>query len=110
VLHASAVQEHDGASARDYIGTVRWQYAKTMPDGPHEYTVKAWRPELAPAFERFCRLVLAKGMPEAWPPAPAETIYRNHYLVIGQYKYWAMGLRDDADLAQEKTVINRAAV
>lgn len=29
---------------REYIGQVRWQFAKTMPDWPHEYTVKAWCP------------------------------------------------------------------
>ena len=30
------------AAAQRHIRMVRWQYAKTMPDWPHEYTVKAW--------------------------------------------------------------------
>ena len=27
-----------------YIAKVRWQFAKTMPQWPHEYTVREWRP------------------------------------------------------------------
>lgn len=34
----------DAAGA--YIATARWKFATTMPDWPHEYTVKDWRPEL----------------------------------------------------------------
>jgi hypothetical protein len=104
------MQEEPVASARHFIKAVRWQYAKTMPDWPHEYTIKAWRPELTAAFEAFCRFILAEGSVEAWPPAPAMTIYRNHYLAIGQHKYWAMGPRGDADPIEEKTVINRTRI
>lgn len=50
----SIVEEDDVTFARNYIGEVRWLYAKTMPDWPHEYTLKAWRPELASSFEAFC--------------------------------------------------------
>jgi hypothetical protein len=32
--------------ARAYIADVRWQFAKTMPQWPHEYTVREWRTDL----------------------------------------------------------------
>jgi hypothetical protein len=32
--------------ARAYIAQVRWQYAVTVPEHPHYYTVKSWAPEL----------------------------------------------------------------
>ena len=97
-------------AARLYIAEVRWQYAKTMPDWPHEYTVKAWRADLVEAFVAFCVLILNEGAMEPWPPPPAEPIYHNHYLVLGDYKYWAMGPLGDADPVEHKTVINREFV
>jgi len=102
------VQEDDVTLARNNIGQVRWLYAKTMPDWPHEYTVKAWRPELAPSFEAFCQLVFAQGFVEPWPPPPAEVVYRNRYLVIGGWKYWSMGPHGDAAPVHARTVNNRA--
>jgi hypothetical protein len=96
-------------AARAYIEEVRWKFAVTMPDWPHEYTVKAWRPELAARFEAFCRLIKAEGVVEPWPPAPDRPIYHNHYLIIGGWKYWAMGANGDLDPPEELTVINRAA-
>ena len=89
---------------------MRWLYAKTMPDWPHKYTVKSWRPELAAQFEAFCRLVEDAGTLEAWPPAPGEPIYHNHYLVIGQHRYWAMGPLGDGNAIERKSVINREAL
>ena len=32
--------------ARAYVAGVRWQFAKTMPQWPHEYTVREWRLDL----------------------------------------------------------------
>ena len=98
----------DIEAARAYIATVRWKFAKTMPDWPHEYTVKDWRPELVAGFEEFCRLIQAEGFIEPWPPAPAQPIYHNHYLVIGEWKYWAMGNDGDRGPIEDLTVINRA--
>src|SRR4051812_980779 len=92
-----------------YIEKVRWQFAKTMPDWPHEYTVKSWRPELVTEFEAFCRLIAQEGFVEPWPPAPARAIYHNRYLVVGAFKYWAMGAHGDLDPPETMTVINRAA-
>jgi len=95
-------------AARAYIATVRWNFAKTMPDWPHEYTVKDWQPELSFAFEAFCRLIKAEGFVAPWPPASARPIYRNHYLVIDGWKYWAMGTNGDLGPVEDLTVINRA--
>lgn len=81
-----------------------------MPDWPHEYTVKAWRPDLAEEFEAFCRLILEDGEQHPWPPPPARPIYRNHYLVVGEHEYWAMGSQGDSDSVEDKTVINRTDV
>lgn len=94
--------------ARAYIAEVRWQFASTMPQWPHEYTVKSWRPELASEFEAFCRLITEQGFVEPWPPPPDRAIYHNHYLVIGEHKYWAMGDHGDLDPPEAMTVINRA--
>ena len=95
------------AEARAYIAEVRWQFARTMPDWPHEYTIKAWRPELTASFEALCRLIAATGFVEPWPPPPATAKYCNHYLVIDDHKYWAMGERGDSDPIEHKSVINR---
>ena len=99
----------DVEAARAYIAAVRWKFAKTMPDWPHEYTVKNWRPDLAADFEAFCRLIKAEGFVEPWPPQPAQPIYHNHYLVIDGWKYWAMGTDGDRGPVEGLTVINRAA-
>lgn len=95
----------NGAAA--YIAAVRWQIAKTMPDWPHEYTVKSWEPELAAKFEGFCRYIETHGTVEPWPPPPAQPIYHNRYLVVGGHKYWAMGPQGYSDAVHHKTVINR---
>lgn len=96
--------------ATAYIGEVRWQYAKTMPDWPHEYTVKSWRPELSTRFEAFCLLIQETGFVEPWPPPPATARYANTYLVIGRHTYWPMGPLGDSDPIEDKSVINRALV
>jgi hypothetical protein len=97
----------DEGCAVAYINLIRWQFAKTMPDWPHEYTVKAWRTDLEPTFTAFCQLILSDGCIEPWPPAPADAIYHNHYLVIAGHKYWAMGPLGDSDPVDGKSVINR---
>lgn len=95
-------------AARAYIEKARWKFASTMPDWPHEYTVKAWRSELVTDFEAFCLLIRTEGFVEPWPPAAATPIYHNHYLVIDGWKYWAMGSDGDRDPIEELTVLNRA--
>ncbi|MHB8536595.1 MAG: hypothetical protein ACYDCS_01015 [Candidatus Dormibacteria bacterium] len=91
------------------IDEVRWQFAKTMPRWPHEYTVKAWRPDLQGDFLSMVRLIQREGTRVPWPPPPDQPRYRSYYLTIGHLKYWAMGPNHDLDPPEEMTVINRAA-
>lgn len=94
----------------DFISSRRWTYAKTMPDWPHEYTVKSWLPQRADEFIEFCQAIHDRGIVEPWPPPPAVAIYHNHYLAIGGLKYWTMGPSGDRDPIEEMTVINRARI
>jgi hypothetical protein len=90
-------------AARNYIDAVRWQFAKTMPQWPHEYTVRSWRPDLDDTFEAFVVFIRAAGVVKPWPPDVPIPRYRLTYLDIGGWDYWTMG-EDPA----ETTVINRA--
>ena len=89
--------------AHDYIAEVRWQFAKTMPQWPHEYTVSEWRPELHDDFVAFATLIRVTGIVKPWPRDSAAPRYHHTYLEIGEWEYWTMG----APLG-ETTVINRA--
>lgn len=109
-VSASSGVSDSPSAALNFIAAVRWQYAKTMPECPHEYTVKAWRPDLVSEFVTFCQLIELEGSIEPWPPPPAVPIYHNRYLVVDGHKYWAMGPAGDGDPPDEKTVINRARV
>ncbi|PZS16719.1 MAG: hypothetical protein DLM57_09880 [Pseudonocardiales bacterium] len=96
---------HDAAR---YIDAVSWKFASTMPDWPHEYTVKEWRPELATQFKAFCSLIRRVGTVLPWPPPPDRPVYHNRYLEIGPYVYWAMGSNGDGGPVNALTVVNRA--
>ena len=89
--------------ARTYITRVRWQFAKTMPQWPHEYTVRQWCPEREVEFEAFVLLIRRIGTIKPWPPRTPR--YHHTYLTIDEWEYWTMG----APLS-ETTVINRASV
>ncbi len=89
--------------ARAYIAEVRWQFAKTMPQWPHEYTVREWRPELEPQFFEFAELIRRDGVVKPWPRDAAKPRYHLTYLELDGWEYWTMG----AAIA-ETTVINRA--
>jgi len=66
----------------DIINTSRSCFAKTMPQWPHEYVVRAWRPDKEPVFERFVILIHDQGFDS---PFLDGATYR--YLVIGGWKY-----------------------
>lgn len=70
--------------AKDYIKSVRWQYAKTYITAPHEYTVLDWKPETKQQMIDFADFILANGY--------KEQFYSKTYTVlqIGEYKYWSM--------------------
>jgi len=71
-----------------FIEGVNWQFAKTYAKTwPHEYTVRAWRPDLDAEFEFAVRYIRAQGVPEPFGN-------RTHiYLYLKGYKYWTMGRR-----------------
>ena len=89
--------------ARDYIAEVRWQFAKTMPQWPHEYTVREWRPDLEATFEAFAALTRSDGVVKPWPADSPAPRYHHRYLAIDGWDYWIM----DGPIA-ETEVINRA--
>lgn len=83
----------------DFIRTSQWRFAKTMPQCPHEYVVRQWRPDEETVFERLVMLIRERGYDDKF----FDSTYR--YLQIGGWKYWTMG----APL-NETTVINRAKI
>ena len=89
--------------SRRYVAAVRWQFAKTMPQWPHEYTVRSWRPELVAEFEAFVRLIRATGVVKPWPRDAQRPRYMHAYLMLDGWEYWAMG-----EPGGEATVINRS--
>ena len=89
--------------ARTYIAEVRWQFAKTMPRWPHEYTVREWRPDLEREFLEFVVLIHRDGVVKPWPRDAATPRYRLTYLELDGWEYWSMGAP-----VPETTVINRA--
>lgn len=97
--------EFDVTQARTYIAQVYWRFAKTMPQWPHEYTVRHWRPDLEAEFFAFVELIRRDGVVKPWPKHAQHPRYRHSYLHIDGWQYWTMGAP-----VHETTVINRAAV
>jgi len=89
--------------ARTYIAKVRWQFASTMPQWPHEYTVLNWRPELEPEFFALVSLIRSDGVVKPWPPDSAWPRYHHHYLELNGWEYWTMD-----EVLADTTLINRA--
>jgi hypothetical protein len=89
--------------ARAYIAKVRWQFAKTMPQWPHEYTVREWRQDLEREFFEFVALIRRDGIVKPWPPDVATPRYHHTYLELDGWEYWSMGVP-----IPETTLINRA--
>lgn len=91
--------------AREYIAEVRWEFAKTMPQWPHEYTVRAWRPDRDGDFSAFVELIRSAGEVRPWPKDAERHRHHNTYLAIDGWQYWTMGAPVD-----ETIIINRAHV
>lgn len=90
---------------RDYVGRVQWKFAKTMPRWPHEYTVRAWTPDLEPEFEAVVVMIREEGEVRPWPTNVASPRYHHTYLEVDGWQYWTMG-----SPIRETTVLNRARV
>jgi hypothetical protein len=81
----------------EYITSVKWQFAKTMPDNPHEYTMTEWNPDKKELFDEFVLFIRKNGY---------EGYYfqkKFMYYDFDGYKYWTMG-----NPLEETTLINRA--
>ncbi|MBL8549240.1 MAG: hypothetical protein JNJ73_04600 [Hyphomonadaceae bacterium] len=74
-----------------------WKFARTMPQWPHEYTLrKNWNGSIP--FENVVQFLRDHGRHARWGKARAKRIYWDH----DGYEYWSMG----ASLS-ETTLINR---
>jgi hypothetical protein len=82
---------------------LRWQFARTMPRWPHEYTVRHWRPDLEAELEAFEYLIREIGVVKPWPRTSKTPKYHHTYLTIEDFEYWTMGAPISVT-----TVINRA--
>lgn len=91
--------------ARAYIDAVRWRFAKTMPQWPHEYTVSKWQPELHHNFLRFVALIRTDGVVKPWPADSPIPRYHHSYLEIDGWDYWTMG-----EPVEQTELINRARI
>lgn len=91
--------------AQVFIAAVRWQFAKTMPQWPHEYTVREWQIELEQEFLDFAALIRRDGTVKPWPRDSATPRYHHAYLELDGWEYWTM-----EEVIGETTLINRAVV
>lgn len=93
------------SQASSFVSSVRWQFAKTMPQWPHEYTVSTWSRATEEQFRGFVLLVAEQGVRVPWPKPPAQPRYNHRYLFVDDWKYWFM---DDDPMVT--ILVNRAAV
>ncbi|MCW5591039.1 MAG: hypothetical protein KIS74_02970 [Burkholderiales bacterium] len=77
-----------------------WTFAKTMPQNPHEYALRARWDSSAMAWDDFVMTIRELGYTERWLDRRQYT-----YLKVGEWKYWTMG----GTLA-ETSLVNRARV
>lgn len=84
-----------------------FRFARTMPEVPHEYTVRQTsEPTANAAYDQLFERIQSEGLRELSPPRPGKKRYRNRYWYPGDgFKYWAMTTR--IELSQ---IINRTAL
>jgi hypothetical protein len=88
--------------AQKFVEAQTWHLAKTMPQWPHWYCLRAQAPDLA-AFNAFIGHIQDVGYQAEFRPANRGAWAVRWYLDIGPHHYWMM----DATL-EETTLINRA--
>ncbi len=69
---------------RKFIDSVDWQFAKTMPEIPHEYIVTDDYPEKAEEINNLIEQINKKGYTKAFYGKEYK------YLEIDGYKYWVI--------------------
>ena len=80
---------------RQFIAGAKWQYAKSMPQWPHEYTLRGWNDEHT--FEDMIHYILH------WGESRKQLHWTRVYLDVDEHYYWWMGAP-----VRRATVINRA--
>lgn len=86
------------ARARGLIAVCRWTYAKTVPEAPHEYCLRAWlSPEGQAELDWFVRLIWQHGYDGLFLGQ------RWRYLDVDGHKYWTSMTTD-----RTGQIINRA--
>ena len=91
----------DRAFLRRFIASRKWQFARTMPENPHEYTVRKWKPSAfeQARFDRFVKLLVTEGwrgkFGKRWWP----------YIDVDGYSYWTFG-----SPLENTTLINRKRI
>lgn len=83
---------------RDFIGSHRWTFAKSMPHIPHEYTLRKHARDDA-EFVRFVLHIREVGEVRPWGR------YRHTYLDFEGHTYWTMG-----SPIEETILINREVI
>lgn len=78
------------------LRAAEWRFAKTMPDNPHEYTLRKTWPDYDPDAQRSARFLDAvrfvrdHGYVEWWPPfnVPWRHPYLNWQYRDGEGRLW----------------------
>src|SRR5437016_763106 len=70
------------ARARAYINSMKWKFAKSMPQWPHWYVLR--EDGSAREFDFVDRLIRKFGYADPWGRRT------RYYLVIGKFKYWVI--------------------
>ena len=86
---------------RKFIETRQWVFAKTMPQWPHEYTVRQFQDpkEEQVEFEEAVAFIRAHGERRTFQPTGKSSIYFD----TDGRQYWTMGAP-----IRETEIINRA--
>jgi hypothetical protein len=93
------METNDLDFCREFIEKRRWQFARTQPWNPHQYTIKLWLPEEMDDFYRFATLIATQGFTAPWGKRSWP------YLDIDEHTYYTFG-----DPLNTTSVINRKLV
>ena len=96
-----------GLTPETFVAESGWRFAKTMPEAPHEYTVRdLTTPDARKTtamghteFEWFARLTLEQGKPAQW----GSRTYT--YYELDGWEYWTMGFAPEMT-----TIINLSLI
>jgi hypothetical protein len=84
--------------ARAFIAKARWVFAKSVPQHPHEYSLRRWlEPALQADFDAFAALIAERGYRGPYWGATWT------YLDVDAHKYWI-----SRELHGDGLIVNRA--